>query len=78
LLFVSFFSFFFLEKDEDYIVLFDEPELSLSLFWQQRLLPDIMNSEQCNFLLAVTHSPFIYDNELEDFAFGLDEYFVKK
>ncbi|MCT4590297.1 MAG: ATP-binding protein [Carboxylicivirga sp.] len=75
---VSLFSKIYLEKDEDYIVLFDEPELSLSLFWQQRLLPDIMNSEQCNFLLAVTHSPFIYDNELEDFAFGLDEYFVKK
>lgn len=74
---VSLFSKIYLEKEENYIVLFDEPELSLSLFWQQRLLPDIMNSQQCNFLLAVTHSPFIYDNELDEFAFGLDDYFVK-
>lgn len=75
---VSLFSKIYLEKDDDYIVLFDEPELSLSLFWQQRLLPDIMNSQKCNFLLAVTHSPFIYDNVLEESAIGLDEYFVKK
>lgn len=75
---VSLFSKIYLEKDENYIVLFDEPELSLSLFWQQKLLPDVMNSGQCNFLLAVTHSPFIYDNELREFAFGLDEYFISE
>ncbi|MUP39872.1 AAA family ATPase [Labilibaculum euxinus] len=74
---VSLFSKIYLEKEENYIVLFDEPELSLSIFWQQRLLPDIMSSQQCNFLLAVTHSPFIYDNNLEEYAFGLDQYFVK-
>jgi len=74
---VSLFSKIYLEKDESYIVLFDEPELSLSIFWQQRLLPDIINSKQCSFLLAVTHSPFIYDNELAKYAIGLDEYFVK-
>lgn len=74
---VSLFSKIYLEKDESYIVLFDEPELSLSIFWQQRLLPDIINSKQCSFLLAVTHSPFIYDNELAKYAIGLDEYFEK-
>jgi predicted ATPase len=74
---VSLFSKIYLEKDESYIVLFDEPELSLSIFWQQRLLPDIINSNQCSFLLAVTHSPFIYDNELAKYAIGLDEYFEK-
>lgn len=75
---VSLFSKIYLEKDKDYVVLFDEPELSLSLFWQQKLLPDIVNSDKCKFLIAVTHSPFIYDNELRDNAVGLIEYIKEK
>lgn len=71
---VSLFSKIYLEKDKNYFVLFDEPELSLSIFWQQKLLPDIINSEKCKFLMAVTHSPFIYDNELRSYAVGLTEY----
>ncbi|MGF7441113.1 AAA family ATPase [Campylobacter concisus] len=71
---VSIFSKIYLEKNEILIVLFDEPELSLSLPWQKRLLPDIIESGKCKFLLAVTHSPFIFDNELEKFAVGIDMY----
>lgn len=71
---VSLFSKIYLEQESDYIVLFDEPELSLSIFWQQKLLPDIVNSNKCKFLIAVTHSPFIYDNELNRFSYGLSEY----
>ncbi len=57
-----------------FIVLFDEPELSLSIFWQKNLLPDIFNSGKCSFLLAMTHSPFIFDNELDKYAIGLNQY----
>jgi predicted ATP-binding protein involved in virulence len=71
---VSLFSKIYLEPDNEFIVLFDEPELSLSIYWQQRLLPDILNSNRCNFLLAVTHSPFIFENELDKYAVGLSEY----
>ncbi|MBV5279444.1 MAG: ATP-binding protein [Campylobacteraceae bacterium] len=71
---ISIFSKIYLEKTENLIVLFDEPELSLSLPWQKRLLPDIMNSEKCKFLLAVTHSPFIFQNELEAYAVGINMY----
>lgn len=71
---ISIFSKIYLEKNSNYIILFDEPELSLSIFWQQRLLPDIIKSNRCSFLLAVTHSPFIYDNELASYATGLDAY----
>lgn len=60
---ISLFANIYLSKDEKKIVLFDEPELSLSLFWQQRLIPDLVASEKCNFLIAITHSPFIFDNE---------------
>lgn len=71
---VSIFSKIYLEKNENLIVLFDEPELSLSLPWQKRLLPDIIESGKCKFLLAVTHSPFIFDNGLEKFAVGINMY----
>lgn len=63
------------DKDKRFMVLFDEPELSLSMPWQKLLLPDILNSKKCDFLLAVTHSPFIFDNELDVYAVGLNEYF---
>ncbi|MCB9033268.1 MAG: AAA family ATPase [Chitinophagales bacterium] len=72
---VSIFSKVYLsEKDKRFIVLFDEPELSLSMIWQKQLLPDILDSKKCDFLLAVTHSPFIFDNELDQYAVGLSEY----
>ena len=46
-----------------FIIIFDEPELSLSTDWQSQLLPDIYNSNKCSLLFAVTHSPFIFENE---------------
>jgi len=58
----------------NFVVLFDEPELSLSIFWQRQLLPDIFRSEKCRTLLAVTHSPFIFENELDEFAIDLSQY----
>jgi len=60
--------------DCKFLVLFDEPELSLSIDWQRNLLPDIYNSGKCDFLFAVTHSPFIFENELDEYAIGLNEY----
>lgn len=72
---ISIFSKVYLaESDQRFMILFDEPELSLSMEWQKQLLPDIMNSNKCDFLLAVTHSPFIFDNELDGYAVGINEY----
>jgi predicted ATP-dependent endonuclease of OLD family len=50
------------------IFLIDEPELSLSLSWQRRILPDILRSPSCEQIVAITHSPFIFDNELDQYA----------
>lgn len=50
------------------LILIDEPELSLSLAWQRRILPDILRSPSCEQLIAITHSPFIFDNELDPYA----------
>ncbi|MCU0444404.1 MAG: ATP-binding protein [Microscillaceae bacterium] len=72
---ISIFSKIYLaNENQHFIMLFDEPELSLSMLWQQQLLPDVINSKKCDFLLAVTHSPFIFDNELDKYAVGLSEY----
>lgn len=71
---VSIFSKIYLEIDKKYIILFDEPELSLSLYWQRNFLPDIYDSQQCQFLLAVTHSPFIFENKLETYTTGIREF----
>ncbi len=62
---VSLFSKLYLDNDKDSIFIIDEPELSLSMRWQQMLLPDIMRSGNCKLLLTVTHSPFIFDNEFD-------------
>jgi hypothetical protein len=72
---ISMFSKVYLsEQEKRFYILFDEPELSLSMLWQKTLLPDILKSRKCDFLLAVTHSPFIFDNELDKYAVGLNEY----
>lgn len=52
-------------------LLIDEPELSLSLDWQRKVLPDVMKSENVEQLIAITHSPFIFENELDKFAVPL-------
>lgn len=60
---ISIFALIYLDQIEDKIfILIDEPELSLSLIWQEMLLEDIYNSEKVSYILAVTHSPFIYSN----------------
>lgn len=71
---VSLFSHLYLSVSRNYFVLIDEPELSLSVAWQRRFLTDIKNGGFCSGLVAVTHSPFIYENELQEYAHGLGEF----
>lgn len=70
---VSTFSKLYIEKKKDCIVIFDEPELSLSISWQENFLPDVMNSPKCKFILAATHSPFIFSNEFRQLANDMGE-----
>lgn len=71
---VSLFSHMYLSEKQKFFVLIDEPELSLSVPWQKRFLVDILNGEYCNGLVAVTHSPFIYSNELSGHTHSLGEF----
>ncbi len=43
-------------------ILMDEPELSLSLVWQEMLLPDILSVSDSTIVCA-THSPYIVNDE---------------
>lgn len=69
---VSLFSHLYLSGSPSPFVIIDEPELSLSVPWQKRFLPDI--SEKSNGFIAVTHSPFIYDNSLRKYTHSLEEF----
>ena len=71
---VSLFSHLYLSGQDKYFVLIDEPELSLSVPWQKRFLVDVHSGSFCAGLIAVTHSPFIYDNELKKYAHSLGEF----
>jgi predicted ATP-dependent endonuclease of OLD family len=62
---VSLFCHLYLNQAKAFIVLIDEPELSLSVDWQLSFLPDVTKTDRCKFLFAVTHSPFAYENELD-------------
>ena len=71
---VSLFSHLYLSGGDKYFVMIDEPELSLSVEWQRKFVSDIRRADFCSGLVAVTHSPFIYDNELRKYAHGLGEF----
>jgi predicted ATPase len=71
---VSLFNQLYLSNDSEFFVLIDEPELSLSIEWQHEFLMDIKNGENCSGLIAVTHSPFIYENNLKEYAHGIGEF----
>lgn len=61
-------------SDKDYFIIIDEPELSLSVPWQEKLLNDILGLNKCRGLLAVTHSPFIFQNNLRRYTHSLEEF----
>jgi hypothetical protein len=73
---VSLFSHLYLSGREQYFVIIDEPELSLSVPWQRKFLVDIRKGGFCTGLIAATHSPFIFDNELQKCAHGIGEYIL--
>lgn len=75
---VSIFSQIYLNIDTRFLILIDEPEMSLSLFWQENFLPDLLASGKCDFLMAVTHSPFIFGEKLKQYTVGINEFLTKK
>jgi predicted ATPase len=66
---VSLFTYLILDSKKVFLII-DEPELSLSVPWQEQFLQDI--SGYCDGMLVATHSPFIFDNAvIEPYTFPL-------
>lgn len=65
------------DTKENLAIFFDEPELSLSVEWQESLLPDVISSAKCKFLFAVTHSPFILKG-MKPYARDMDAFIQRK
>jgi predicted ATPase len=70
---VSLFSHLFFSGEKKFFVIIDEPEMSLSVPWQRSFLPDILETRMCAGLVAVTHSPFVWENALADHVATLAE-----
>lgn len=65
---ISLMATIYLNDSSPKIILIDEPELSLSIDWQRMILPDLNAGESVRQVIAITHSPFIFDNELDPYA----------
>ncbi|WP_241138644.1 AAA family ATPase [Bacillus mycoides] len=65
---LSLFSRLYLNASRPAIFIIDEPELSLSMVWQKKLLEDIYASGRISLMLVTTHSPFIFKNNFRTFA----------
>lgn len=73
---VSLFSHIYLSGAPSFFVIIDEPELSLSVPWQRRFLPDIVGSGLCGGLIAATHSPFVWENQMEPYVRSIREFTI--
>lgn len=47
-------------RNKKVVLLIDEPEISLSIEWQETFIKDIQNSKNCLCSIVMTHSPFIF------------------
>jgi predicted ATP-binding protein involved in virulence len=71
---ISLFSHILLSDYGQYFVVIDEPELSISVPWQRRFLQDLKDTGKCSGLIAVTHSPFVFENSLAEYAHSISEF----
>ncbi|WP_272665067.1 AAA family ATPase [Providencia sp. PROV174] len=75
---IALISMVYLNDKKRKIILIDEPELSLSIKWQRMILIDISSELTTEQLIAITHSPFVFDNELESHANSVNVKRVRK
>lgn len=68
---LSLFSYL-LKNPEDTFLIIDEPELSLSILWQEMILADIIKFNVGGLIVA-THSPFTITSALKKITHGINE-----
>ena len=52
--------------NEDVPIIIDEPEISLSIIWQENLLPDLLEKTNIKQVIVATHSSAIISNSMLD------------
>lgn len=65
--------FYLILSGKKYFVIIDEPEISISMFWQEKFLLDILESN-CSGLITATHSPFIFKNALRKNTYSFENF----
>lgn len=70
---ISIFSHLFFDETIPFVIL-DEPEISLSIDWQEMLLSDIELHSK-GFVIA-THSPFIVNKSMRENTCGVNEFII--
>lgn len=73
---IALFCYLYLLNDTQQMIIIDEPELSLSVDWQEKILEDVLKGPMCRSLVAATQSPFVYDNSLRPYAHAIEEFLV--
>ncbi|MEO6286754.1 MAG: AAA family ATPase [Dyadobacter sp.] len=69
---LSLFSYLLTAPEETYVII-DEPELSLSIAWQEMILTDIIKFNIAGLIIA-THSPFMITPKLKLITHGVNEF----
>lgn len=69
---IAIFTRLILTNNKNIAIIFDEPEISISIEWQEMILQDIYNIPSCKFLIAATHSPFVFDNSLRKYVVDIE------
>ena len=72
-----FFYLYFFNLNASPFIIIDEPELSISIDWQERILSDLLESN-CSGLVTATHSPFIITDSLKPYTEGLNRYIQER
>lgn len=57
-------------------LIFDEPELSLSMQWQEKLLEELDDLEKLTGFVVATHSTYIFKSKFMDEVQSLEEYII--
>lgn len=71
---ISIFCHLVLSESKKFVII-DEPEISLSIRWQEKFLEDILKCEPAGLLVA-THSPFVISDSLRNYTAGINEFIV--
>lgn len=62
-----------IDKDHDHVLVLDDPEAFLDIDLQKVILNDISKLPNCAGLIAATHSPFVFNNGLDQYVYGVNE-----